>query len=63
MHSPWVIGALTAMLNVTAVVRLQSSWLLSTVLALGSASPSLGANPSDPYPTSRGLYLPPLVLS
>lgn len=46
MHSPWVIGAHAAVLDVTAVVCLQSGWLLSPALALRSVIPSLGANPS-----------------
>lgn len=52
MHSPWVVGANAALLNVTAVVCLQSTQELSPGLCIPS---SLRTNPKETlrsHPTS-----------
>lgn len=52
MHSPWVVGANAALLNVTAIVSLQSTRELSPGLCVPS---SLGTNPKETFrshPTS-----------
>lgn len=69
MHSPWVVGANTALLNVTAVVRLQSTQELSPGLCIPS---SLRTNPKETFrshPTSwwplsiqSGRLAPPVLL-
>lgn len=66
VHGPGVVGAHTALLHVTAVVRLQSSrWLSPSGLRFCHPLPeanSAGALRPPPHPPGH-LYLPPLVLS